>query len=781
MKKLIFLLLLTISGYGQTLPNPKYGNITTNTLKILTPATVTSTPSLTTTEANGLQKKIDPVNLPFARKLTITQIRLLSGVLSNPNFLTTDIGQEGNWYYDSTDTTTPDNTGTVLVTADGKRIKRIYSGAVNVAWYGIFPNLITDFSENIVTVLGLHNELFFPEGNYNISISTANSFSNKILRGVKPSWNGTTIVGGSKIIGNIAVVGSDNFFSNLGIFNLAGNGITIRTNGSRNLIENCIFNVQDHGVLIEQFGGTATNNIVRFCDSYGGIHGFVSKSKNATFFKCRAFTPSQDGFALVSDNITGTSFPSMCLSNSLIDCEVYNTNTGVAIYSRDYTSTTNANNIILRNIRIIGGNIDTCSAYGIRIGDEASSPVGQTYNDAENVSITGISIQNTTTKNISVARSNNTYIGGNNFRGIVERFNSTFAKNYKFDTNNNFNSSIGNSIYNTVNTINATTIDASLINEYLETNNTVTTVITGISNGKVGQIIKLLINDDFTTIQKGSTIRLSKTYIKGKGSFVLLKRSNDASGWDEIFSDCVANYQSFGYNSSLTIDYNFANNAEVNLTGDVSSLIFSNMRVGVTIKLIIQATTSTRLLNGWDNRIIWLNSYAPTSVGIDSRLALEFFFNGTNIVNISRSDFAGIAIAPNLTGSTAHKLSQKMNDSDYWAIYGRSTIEDQGVMVFEVGDNGNPLPATGQSFEFKYSASGGGVAKTAMTIDYNTTTVNGSLVLGMFTVATLPTPDTSTAYATVSDALAPSYLATVVGGGAIKCPVFWNGSSWVAH
>ncbi len=49
-----------------------------------------------------------------------------------------------------------------------------------------------------------------------------------------------------------------------------------------------------------------------------------------------------------------------------------------------------------------------------------------------------------------------------------------------------------------------------------------------------------------------------------------------------------------------------------------------------------------------------------------------------------------------------------------------------------------------------------------------------------YTVATLPTGNTGdTAY--VTDALAPTYLATVVGGGAIVTPVFFNGTNWVAH
>lgn len=56
----------------------------------------------------------------------------------------------------------------------------------------------------------------------------------------------------------------------------------------------------------------------------------------------------------------------------------------------------------------------------------------------------------------------------------------------------------------------------------------------------------------------------------------------------------------------------------------------------------------------------------------------------------------------------------------------------------------------------------------------------GTMKMKEYTVATLPTP-TGTAYATVTDALTPTYLATVVGGGAVVTPVFYNGSTWVAH
>ena len=33
----------------------------------------------------------------------------------------------------------------------------------------------------------------------------------------------------------------------------------------------------------------------------------------------------------------------------------------------------------------------------------------------------------------------------------------------------------------------------------------------------------------------------------------------------------------------------------------------------------------------------------------------------------------------------------------------------------------------------------------------------------------------------VTDATAPTYLTTIVGGGAVVCPDFFDGTNWVAH
>lgn len=62
----------------------------------------------------------------------------------------------------------------------------------------------------------------------------------------------------------------------------------------------------------------------------------------------------------------------------------------------------------------------------------------------------------------------------------------------------------------------------------------------------------------------------------------------------------------------------------------------------------------------------------------------------------------------------------------------------------------------------------------------NAHTFNGTARLQSFTVAGLPAAGTAGRISYVTDALAPGFLTVVVGGGAVKTPVFDNGTNWVA-
>jgi len=49
-----------------------------------------------------------------------------------------------------------------------------------------------------------------------------------------------------------------------------------------------------------------------------------------------------------------------------------------------------------------------------------------------------------------------------------------------------------------------------------------------------------------------------------------------------------------------------------------------------------------------------------------------------------------------------------------------------------------------------------------------------------YTVATLPASPETGDRAFVTDATVPSYLGTLTGGGAVVCPVFYNGLAWIS-
>lgn len=59
------------------------------------------------------------------------------------------------------------------------------------------------------------------------------------------------------------------------------------------------------------------------------------------------------------------------------------------------------------------------------------------------------------------------------------------------------------------------------------------------------------------------------------------------------------------------------------------------------------------------------------------------------------------------------------------------------------------------------------------------TTNSGVLTANVYTVATLPTAGIAGRRAFVSNALLPTVLSAVVGGGAVTVPVYDNGSSWM--
>ena len=79
----------------------------------------------------------------------------------------------------------------------------------------------------------------------------------------------------------------------------------------------------------------------------------------------------------------------------------------------------------------------------------------------------------------------------------------------------------------------------------------------------------------------------------------------------------------------------------------------------------------------------------------------------------------------------------------------------------------------------------GGLSGSTTTINIGSTfgttiVLNAPIQLAAYTVATLPAAGTAGRRAYVTDALAPTFLTALTGGGAVVCPAFDNGTAWVA-
>ncbi len=87
-----------------------------------------------------------------------------------------------------------------------------------------------------------------------------------------------------------------------------------------------------------------------------------------------------------------------------------------------------------------------------------------------------------------------------------------------------------------------------------------------------------------------------------------------------------------------------------------------------------------------------------------------------------------LSLDSNALNASNNRITQVMATNDIWAIFGTATAVNKGILVFEVGDDNNPLGNGGQAFEFRYnnpSVPAGN--KTIVTIDYDQTTVNSIL------------------------------------------------------
>jgi hypothetical protein len=73
---------------------------------------------------------------PAFSQIQITMASLRASATSSSTYFISDAGRQGLFYYDASDLTSTDNGGTVIVSGT-KRFKRMYSGPIDVRWFGM--------------------------------------------------------------------------------------------------------------------------------------------------------------------------------------------------------------------------------------------------------------------------------------------------------------------------------------------------------------------------------------------------------------------------------------------------------------------------------------------------------------------------------------------------------------------------------------------------------------------------------------------------------------------
>ena len=219
-------------------------------------------------------------------------------------------------------------------------------------------------------------------------------------------------------------------------------------------------------------------------------------------------------------------------------------------------------------------------------------------------------------------------------------------------------------------------------------------------------------------------------------------------------------------------------------TGTVADIRFNNF-AAQTLNAS-NAVTATRLFNSYfaapiaGTNVSVSNAYA---VGADSFLCLGVtaILSGASQVQVSAS-----------TGASNFGTSQTSGTIGVGSTSGTGAITVGQSTANQTVNVHTGVTASGNTKTVNIGTGGASGSTTTISIGSSTsgatstTTLNGSTVftgtaqLQGYTVATLPAAGTAGRRAYVTDATAPTWLGALTGGGTVKCPVFDNGTAWIA-
>jgi len=226
----------------------------------------------------------------------------------------------------------------------------------------------------------------------------------------------------------------------------------------------------------------------------------------------------------------------------------------------------------------------------------------------------------------------------------------------------------------------------------------------------------------------------------------------------------------YGTLTSVTVraDSNLQVGANVDIDGN-GSVIFANGAMTVDVSGNITAYTFTGGIISFDSGAITSNGSGELTVG-------SFINDGAFSSDMGRitSDGAGDFT---VSDGTVAAYNFTWGGASFLNANGSVTLDGGAI----TSDGSGDMAILGTA-----SFVGGGIT---LNDDASASFANGDLIVeddgsliqaSTFTVSTLP-GGTEGQMTYVTDALAPTYLTPVVGGGSTVCPVFFDGTNWVCH
>lgn len=702
---------------------------------------------------------VDAVNGGTVYKRTIAQIRALTGILPNNFFYTTDLGQEGNWYYDASDAISADNTGTVLVTSDGKRIKRVIDGFIKSSWFES-PNNSTDLAlfNKIIASASVIKKIVFDKGNFNLQGSNSN-----LTAGLLISMQGSVILNGT-LTGNGATIEAIQDYQAIttqfsGVFGIAPRVYYYKTMQDALAVRHWAGKrVKTGGFWFENDGGGADYTALSFTEciadnsffndywnstNLAGGAGLFVKMPNTLAFK---FTGNNRELDLA---FFGVKYDALFLNPA--DKKYYTTSAYTTLATdniaqlrgaigqlRFWSNNTLPKTLILSKTLIINSKLDlTHGAYNFILK-------GSGYSDFNVISSNNnldALIENffDSTTGVNSLTSTTYFISDIIFRGHGRIPNGLVVKNgYEADG-----------------------LDRLQFHDFT---NAGVVFYGGSSTFKVGTI-SCFRNKNGILITSTHPYRVTNNTNNSDGLMSFYRVSGD-----------------FNTDGLITIDCD-SQGASVNIQS-LKSENNNNATILIKKSTVQQYISIKNAFTNGDGDFIKIENY----VGELPTIEMEgIFHNDTDTDNWDVNDLKNskqIKFFKNPTGAFPH------------VVYTNDTrAYENGYIMYRNGSKSNlePTRSFGITADrpanviigYKYydtTISREVVWNGASWVDIlNSPSFTGTTSLGTFTVGTLPTPTTPTAYATVTNAVTPTYLAPVVGGGTVICPVFYNGTIWVSH